>query len=696
VGAFFGARVITTEKKITYKLNVLQEFFQFRAKWTVNFIISFSSLPILNSLFHPYRFYLFIFILVCWSFNLCGQREQDVTLKKILAGESILFRNPDSLEIYFSSQRIEGDSMDFYVGKFLQAQRLTFYSYPDSARELFDDVVRFATRKGNDELKVFAEVELSLVFRIIENFERSLQLMNHPIHEAEKSNSPQLKVRVFSKMAELQRAMGFIDEAYRYLGKAEAIAEKNKIEPGLLIFLYHRKAGVLAQNGKLKEAEAMSLKSLSYSIPAKNLHAMATSYNELGYIQRHYRNGSRNYYNALNYYSKAEAGWRQLKFYRYLVSAQFNSAHELRVNGKIKEAVQKCDSMILLSEKPQWNTILEDAHSMLSIIYRESNQWEKAYYHNEKRYMCHLELINSLSNRSIRELEVKYETEKKDYAIALEKENFRLEKQKVQAASQQRNFIFVISFLLFCMLCLVLFFSVRLRRKNKELNRQKEDISSINGQLRESLEQKNIFFAEMHHRVKNNLTVLAGLLELQAARSGSEQVKTELAESIQRIGILSKIHKNLYFESESAILPLDGTLSDIATNILRSFGLQANQVVLNIPAIGISVAEIVPLALIMNELITNSCKYGVKFPTDEVRINVSREGNQITVEVSDPGKGIKPETDLSNLKSLGLYLVSVFTKQLNGRMWFGQEDNRFVFKIIFNAFEIKTTTVAAS
>jgi len=135
--------------------------------------------------------------------------------------------------------------------------------------------------------------------------------------------------------------------------------------------------------------------------------------------------------------------------------------------------------------------------------------------------------------------------------------------------------------------------------------------------IEESLKEKEALLGEVHHRVKNNLALVLGLIEMQLAKSQSDVLRQELSEVQHRI------------------------LS--------------------------STKKAIPVALIVNELITNSYKYAFKEKTSgNIYISLKKHDSFVILTVADDGPGLTEGIDLTKLNSLGFKLLNIFTKQLKG------------------------------
>lgn len=198
--------------------------------------------------------------------------------------------------------------------------------------------------------------------------------------------------------------------------------------------------------------------------------------------------------------------------------------------------------------------------------------------------------------------------------------------------------------------------------------------------LEESNREKEVFLKEIHHRVKNNLQIISSLLYLQFKDHKDERILGELKEAQQRIKTMALVHNKLYEKEELVHVYLKEYIQDLSAGILQA----------NIPAgkeIGISITENKPihigldtsisLGLILNELITNSCKYAfAQQDKGNISIQITEENQQYKLVLKDDGSGMQENKTGTN--SLGLTLVKNLAKQLNGRAEFENNDGAVV------------------
>jgi PAS domain S-box-containing protein len=225
-------------------------------------------------------------------------------------------------------------------------------------------------------------------------------------------------------------------------------------------------------------------------------------------------------------------------------------------------------------------------------------------------------------------------------------------------------------------------------------------------QVQASLNEKEVLLKEIHHRVKNNLQVISGLLTLQAAQINDERLQRIIKNSQSRIWTMALIHQTLYQSGNLAAIVMDEYIRSLAGNLLSSHAQVAMPptVRFDLQPLQLSVDKAIPLALIINELVTNAMKHA--FPNGrlgEIRIALNERrdtsrlvhtdtGHSLTYEltVADDGVGLPAGFDPESQKSLGLQLVSMLTKQLGGSLAIESKGGASVHISFANDEKIKT------
>jgi PAS domain S-box-containing protein len=194
-------------------------------------------------------------------------------------------------------------------------------------------------------------------------------------------------------------------------------------------------------------------------------------------------------------------------------------------------------------------------------------------------------------------------------------------------------------------------------------------------ELRESLEEKEILLREVHHRVKNNLSAVIGLIQLQQAARESWPTEAALADLENRIRSMALVHELLYQSKRISRLDLGVYLRTLAER-LQSFLDPQQKIRIRVDAAPVEtdLDTAVPCGLVADELLTNSFRHA--FPADrpagedpEVFVTLARRGEECVLTVGDNGVGLPRDLDVRRVDSLGLRIVFLLSEyQLRGRI----------------------------
>ena len=205
--------------------------------------------------------------------------------------------------------------------------------------------------------------------------------------------------------------------------------------------------------------------------------------------------------------------------------------------------------------------------------------------------------------------------------------------------------------------------------------------------IRISLEEKEILLKEIHHRVKNNMQVVSSILQLQSGYIHDPVALGMFQECRDRIQSMALIHERLYQSSDLAQIDFSEYIRGLVSMLIHSHrpsGLELQWDV-EIQSISLDLDTAIPVGLIVNELVINALKYAFKGKLSG-KIKVSLESIdhlQYQLEVSDDGCGIPKEFDISKAASLGLRLVRILSKQIQGDLTvFNQNGTHF--RVTFN------------
>jgi PAS domain S-box-containing protein len=188
---------------------------------------------------------------------------------------------------------------------------------------------------------------------------------------------------------------------------------------------------------------------------------------------------------------------------------------------------------------------------------------------------------------------------------------------------------------------------------------------------KKSLHEKEILLKEIHHRVKNNLQIIVSLLKLQAKYVHDQQDLALFGNSRSRVETMSMIHEKLYRNKDLSNIDLGNYLTDLSYNIINSHLKEPVSIKLDFKSenilLGIDTA--IPCGLAFNELMLciinfSICSTESKF----IGVEICKSNGEIKIKVKDNGKGINPVLDTTSPDSLGMQLIEMLVKQLDGEM----------------------------
>lgn len=208
--------------------------------------------------------------------------------------------------------------------------------------------------------------------------------------------------------------------------------------------------------------------------------------------------------------------------------------------------------------------------------------------------------------------------------------------------------------------------------------------------LEDSVKEKNVLLQEVHHRVKNNLAIISGLLQIHQFDTNNEHLYKILGNSISRIKSMALIHEKLYNSKSLSHLEFKEYIEDLILSIKKSQD-YSNKIDIHIDCdnIVLNVNQAVPCALILNEAISNAIEHA--FPDQEkgtIWVKFKKKDNRILVSIKDDGIGIPDSVLESKKPSMGMTIIQTLVKQLNAEKEFSN-NNGTELKFSFNPQDVK-------
>lgn len=247
------------------------------------------------------------------------------------------------------------------------------------------------------------------------------------------------------------------------------------------------------------------------------------------------------------------------------------------------------------------------------------------------------------------------------------------------------DFIIVATIIIVCSLMANLL-SKHMRQSLSRALQEVEHRKKIATELEQNLREKEELLKEVHHRVKNNLTVITSLINLQERRlRNKDQAFKAFQEIRDRIFAMAQVHERLYTSDSFSHISLKHYTEKLVSHLFTIYGNDKNIThTLNIDDIKLKIELAVPCGMIINEILINSLKHAFKKQkSGNIKITISRlENDRCSIVIADNGPGLPKKIKTENPESLGLKLIELLTEQISGELTIS-DDTGARFEVVF-------------
>jgi len=193
-----------------------------------------------------------------------------------------------------------------------------------------------------------------------------------------------------------------------------------------------------------------------------------------------------------------------------------------------------------------------------------------------------------------------------------------------------------------------------------------------------SLAEKETLLREIHHRVKNNLQLISGLLDMTRMRSSDDATNSVLTDIMLKIQTMAQIHTRLYESKQMGKISITGQFRDQVAALSNIFSHKGHEISCEISPeeVFLPVDQALPCALVVNEILSNAFKHAFKgLKQGKIEISAIQDNGQIRITVRDNGIGLPVDFDISRSNSLGLKLIRTLVQhQLKGTLTFKSQN----------------------
>ncbi|UII33171.1 ATP-binding protein [Fulvivirga ulvae] len=278
-----------------------------------------------------------------------------------------------------------------------------------------------------------------------------------------------------------------------------------------------------------------------------------------------------------------------------------------------------------------------------------------------KRSMIYFEKADHLED-SVRRLrmerdnlvaKVSYESKKKDKDLQKMKEAL-IVKEKV--ATQQWCVLGFLLLLFTITGCLYF----KSRKDKNTIERQRKSLQT-------SVREKEVLLKEVHHRVKNNLQVISGLLRIQSKKITNKDMLKLLNDSQNYISSIASVHEMLYRQEEGSTVQMEKYLNKLSEQLFDTPEGHDITVMVSASRIFLSINKAIPIGLITSELLTNAMKYAFEAGKGSIKLSmVMNKTNQYVFKYSDNGQGLPDDFEKNLTKTMGFRLIYMLAEEMEG------------------------------
>ncbi len=549
-------------------------------------------------------------------------------------------------------------------------------NYPDSALQYAHKQLELSKKIDNDSLLNEASCNLGRLYFSIGDYANCTKFTLDAINLSKSLQEDKKVVVMLCLMGRLHASKSEFSECYKVYEEAEKYALLAADEK-LLVNIYTGVGNAKFLEKKLDEAVTFFKKCLEISskYPDFDKESIATIYTNLGNAESSFENDLV----AIDYYKKSLNIYFEIEDLYGASLTLFNIGDTYMFAEQYDSALFYFNKNLSIAKEINSKEEIYYAYFGLTNLHTRKRNFEKALEYQSLASAYKDSIQKNKYDKSVVEMQKKYEYEQSQKALKIaELEVLRAKEKEVEneitMKSNANKIIYLwIGAIAMFVVSVVIFYLYRMvSHSNKVIQKQNSEIQKYNVSMDKTLKQKEVLLKEVHHRVKNNLQIIASLLNLQMNRMENELAKEAVKESRNRVQAIALMHKGLYQDEHYNKVNVETYLLDLI-NQQKLFSVVNNKEInfqLEVEPILLSIDDAVPIGLILSELISNSVKHAFKDSSQDpvITIKVKQQNDSIVVSFGDNGVGLNDNFKIENSDSLGFEIVLALTEQIEGKI----------------------------
>lgn len=533
-----------------------------------------------------------------------------------------------------------------------QATRLLKEYKTDSAEVLLQGITNEETKLQVPKIYIKAELNLGKINSDRGNNVMALAHYQKAIQTAESIGDQAIMPHILKNIGILYVQWKKFDEAFNYYDKAEKLALETGNEE-LLADCQNNKGTIYEQREQYDQALAAYESALSHYIAAKIQGKIAMAYSNMAIVYKL----QKKYNESVNYNLKAIDILEKIQD-KWSMAATYNNIGNLYGEiGNYKQAIDYCNKSLSIAKEIEAEEIIGMAYESMANAAASAGDYKNAFNYHKNHSESMNKFINKESTQQLSELNVRYETEKKEKQIA-----------ESQLASKQKN-IWLILLGGVLLTGLLVFINFRIKSKHKQ-----QQLALENELLKEQThskmqEQRLEISRDLHDSVGAQLTLINSILD------GLKSASSKLDATVNsKINTLSDFSENSIAELKNALWVLNSKeiyLDDLKSKILnfiRHASEAKDDVQFNFnfdvsENFNLNSRQAVNLFRAVQEIVNNALKYA---DASEIKIDAVQHEKNLTLKITDNGKGFDYNKEMN--KSYGLRNIESRIAEVNGKV----------------------------
>ena len=531
--------------------------------------------------------------------------------------------------------------------KAILLETISFY-HPnqDSALYFAKESLRLSEELKEPALKAVAYEGIGLIQQRLGNKTQSLEAIFNSLSIYEQLGMKEPQGAVLTQIAthyldeeEFKLAIDYLEKAYLIYKNSD-----KRINEALTLINLGESYRL---SGNFQKAEEAFIKTLELNKELNNDTVLGYSLGNLGLIysaNQNFNQAKESLNEAINILSELKDDYSVSIYLSELAQIYQKEQHFILAESKFLEAMKLAKNAGLKEQ-------IRDFSALLVNFYEDRQMHKKALNYQKLFQVYQDSLVNKTNIKKIEQLKASYEIDKRESEIGLLN----------TINTNQKYWVIALAF----GISIVLFFVYLLYNGNKKVKEANKVLTEQKDIIGKREEEKALLLRELNHRVKNNLQMISSLLNLQSNELAQDSAKEIITSGKNRVEALSLVHRKLYQDGIETRIVVKEYVEELVLNLIHGYAIDLKPE-FKISAISIGIDKAIPLALIINELVTNAIKHAYENTLNPVLIiSIKPKQNYLIVEVKDNGKGFSDE-EKEKTNSFGLKLISSLVKQLDG------------------------------